>query len=191
VILAVLFAAMPVFADSELLYSQDGWYVDTRGLWTGSEYTSLPVWEHDFGGWCVLDSMGIVNFSSGVYNDGSHVMGIKAMYVSVLTADGWMPIGGGENGTPFLLNYNNADQTEQTIFLGGVEAGAIRLDVIANMSGGPDIYIVVPELGYNELKMYHGAVGCNRVAFYGTAVPEPMTMTLLVLGGLTLLRRRR
>jgi len=60
---------------------------------------------------------------------------------------------------------------------------------LGDLTGVKAMRIVVP---YDALSSEAFAIGANQVAFYNIpAVPEPMTISLLALGGLAMLRRRR
>ena len=70
----------------------------------------------------------------------------------------------------------------------GVWAVAVRFEILSNYFGvqfGDDCH--------TETTNGRSATitGLTNAAFYGTKIPEPATMTLLALGGLALLRRRR
>jgi len=99
------------------------------------------------------------------------------------------------------LEYQTANPFEFDI---GMEASAVKFEFVT--CGG--IQFLNSPYGYNEevgfgtgpnrdggpweFKDNPGDcyVGLNNVTFFGTPVPEPVTMSLLVLGGLAMLRRR-
>ena len=75
----------------------------------------------------------------------------------------------------------------------GAEAMMVKLVIKDCWAAGEVIHGDHPggaEREYHPFGADRGT-GLNAVAFFGTAVPEPATMSLLALGGLALLRRRR
>ena len=111
---------------------------------------------------------------------------------------GWLPDKNQGGTTPELAYANSGLNVLNEVK--GLEAMVVKLVILdcwdARMVDDRDASRhpgVAPE--DFPVKEFHPfgtdrGTGLNGVAFFGTPVPEPVTMTLLALGGLALLRRR-
>ncbi|MCL2700860.1 MAG: PEP-CTERM sorting domain-containing protein [Phycisphaerae bacterium] len=132
-----------------------------------------------------VDSMDFQNFW------GSHWKGVNDMNVYVSTDGGttWsfafdvtgLPTGDGAGAKVDGIAFNE-------------QANAVKFEIVR---GGGQSFPFEEWFWNDNGEMKPGwpvgdlYVGIGNVTFFGTPVPEPMTMTLLALGGLALLRRRR
>ena len=148
-----------------------------------------------FGGEYILDEMMIWNYLRG-WESGRGVRDTIVL-VSTDTGEDWLNytftplLGQDPDNAPGVYRFDSSSELSpevvQTIGLGGVPATAVKFQILSNWSGtvfGPDM---PSELYWSS----NTIAGLRKVVFNGTPVPEPTTMTLLAMGGLALLRRRR
>ena len=157
---------------------------DTPGI-TDTDADRSPWVAFYFGNAYTLNEMMIWNYQRG-YSSGRGVCDTIVL-VSTDTGDDWLNYT--FTALPGVYRFDQAPDAPvmQTIDLGGVPATAVKFQILSNWAGivfGPE----VPSEGqYSNSTI----AGLSKVAFDGTPVPEPATMTLLALGGLALLRRGR
>jgi len=210
--------ATSVSTDSELTWNLAGKPIDWRpdagmGQWrsavNGYNPDPAPFLAFFFDDTYMVETAAIENLCNSDGQNFWHGAGMVNVYVSTNGGVSWNfvsmptfrsnsqynPSTGGTDG-----GYQAYDPF--TFFI-GQEANAVKFEFVncGSVQFLNPLYEYDQEAGEWVLKIPreervfvgNGAdtyVGLNNVTFFGTPVPEPMTMSLLVLGGLAMLRRR-
>jgi len=128
----------------------------------------------DLGAVYTVDSMEVWNFSEA---DWSVNRGVNAVTVEYgLTAALGSTVAGITNLT--IAPASAGGITGTTYAMGSVDARYIKIDIAPGAGIG----------NHGDTSIFYGM---NEVQFDGTEVPEPATMSLLAIGGLALIRRRK
>jgi len=152
-----------------------------------------------------LDSMKVWNYSFGQTSGDEGKRGVYKMNIEV-SYDGVNFVPFKSNYTLSDLFYTNAEDGRSwkydvvdVIDFGGLDVMGVRFIILENQQyacyGGKQGFFGVPyevDSEYSEDYYPNNTfAGLCNVEFYYTPVPEPATMSLLALGGLALLRRKR
>jgi len=146
-------------------------------MWLGQSSTNAgPQWINvDLGGLYTVGDMYMWNYKEGGGGDGGR---------QVLTYNLWYSVDA--SATP-----GNFTDTKWTQLGGTINAGQVGAGSSYSFSDQITINQDASVIGFEILTAVDNRAGIAELQFDGTLVPEPSSMSLLALGGLALLRRRR
>jgi len=158
--------------------------------WRTNFYDTAPVITFYFDQVYTLECMEVWNYWNAEYGRcGDGIKDVK-IYISTdgITFDE-TPLGitqFARSGPSNNIHSWAYDQVSSEWFDLGVDAMAVKFVSESNYWGS----VTGPGKTRDDL-IADGMTGLNEVTFFGRPVPEPATMSLLAMGGLALLRRKR
>jgi len=163
----------------------NGWLTSGNALYE-SALDDTPWISFTFDQVYAIDHLVIWNYYSDENGRGIRFAEILVSTADIPTDDSFISLGVKEFGLRGVL-YRPDEEMSHLVDLGGAEAKTIKFLILENWFGT----VFRQGLSYENWFPNRSCAALSEVEFHLVQVPEPATMSLLALGGLALLRRKK